>query len=66
MTLNRSLIPVLGLLLWAGLILLFNRQDLAFYLATFMLSLSITLLTLYESRPKFAEAKLNIDENIND
>lgn len=63
MTLSRSTIVILGVVLWVGVILLFNRFDLGFLLASAMFALMITFLTLSEKKPEFAKIKLNVDDD---
>lgn len=52
---RQIIVPILGLLFWVGLILLFNRHDLAFYAVSFLLSATLTLLVLAESSAKKTE-----------
>ncbi len=46
---RKPFIPFYGLLLWAALIVLFNRHDYLFYLASFLFSLSLTFLAFSHS-----------------
>lgn len=54
----RNLIPPLGILLWCGLIMLFNRHDLAFYTVTFLFSLTLIFLGLAQTGPRYVEIKI--------
>ena len=49
---RRALLPILGFLFWTGLILLFNRHDLAFYAVSFLLSLTLSLLAHTHMAPR--------------
>lgn len=61
---QRLTMPViLGLLLWAGVIMLFDRHDLAFYAVSFFFAVTLTLLTIAQSTPKFIEIKMEDDLN---
>jgi len=59
---KRNLIPLLGFLLWAGIIMLFDRHDLAFYGVSFLFSLTLTFLALANTAPKFIEIKVENNE----
>ncbi len=52
---KQTLIPLMGFLFWVGLILLFNRHDLAFYAVCGLLSATLTLLVLAETTIKKTE-----------
>ena len=62
---KRSLIPMLGFLLWCGIIMLFNRHDMAFYALSFLFSLTLTFLALAHTGPKYVEIKIEADDQNN-
>ena len=61
MILSRAINVLLGLLLWVGVILLFKRHDLLFYILAFLFSAAMTFLSLSEKAPRFVEARINED-----
>ena len=63
MTQFRKLIPALGILLWCGLIMLFDRHDLAFYGVTFLFSLTLVFLGLAQTGPRYIEIKMENQDN---
>ncbi len=63
MTHKRNFIPLMGLLLWCSLIVIFDRYDMAFYAISFLFALFLTFLSLAQTAPKFIEIKVEKHED---
>lgn len=61
MTQIRILIPILALLTWGGIIVLFDRHDPVFYAASFLFCLTLFFLARAHTGPRFMEVKIEVD-----